>query len=382
MERVDAVRAADAVVVTVLTATALVQVWSTPAAGWIGGRAVHTVLVLAFTVPLLARRRHALLVLVVVVAASWLQYELGAGLGQPFFALLLALYAVGAHSGYPRTFAGPLAIALIIVALDVPRLTAGAPVDEVVPAWFVLAGVWGFGRWMRRRRVETAMLADRAENAERERERQAARAVAEERARIARELHDLVAHSMGVIVIQSQGAQRMLDTDPVRVRDALKAIETIGRDGLSELRRLLGLLTVRDTDDAAGPQPSLDRLEDLVAQVRGAGLSVELTIDGEPRPIAPGVQLAAYRIVQEALTNALKHAGPARACVTVGFRNDHLDVEITDDGAGPRPTTSPGHGLVGMRERVALYGGVLEAGGQGDGGYRIHARLPVDGQQP
>jgi signal transduction histidine kinase len=382
MNRVFAIRAADAVVVTVLAVSALVQVWSTSAAGWVGGRAVHTVLVVLITVPLLVRQRHAVLVLVTVVAASWLQYELGAGLGQPFFALLLALYAAGAHTDYPRTLAGPIFIAVVIVGLDVPRLAAGEPVDEVLPVWFVLAGVWGFGRWMRRRRAETAALTDRAETAEQERELQAARAVAEERARIARELHDLVAHSMGVIVIQSQGAQRMLDSDRARVRDALEAIETTSRDGLAELRRLLGLLTDPDTQGAAGPQPSLERLEDLVEQVRGTGLPVELTIEGEPQTLAPGAQLAAYRIVQEALTNTLKHAGPARACVTVQLRNNHLEVEVTDDGAGPHATTSPGHGLVGMRERVALYGGALEAGGHPDGGYRVHARLPVGGQTP
>jgi signal transduction histidine kinase len=380
MKRVDVVRVADAVVVTVLVVSALVQVWSTPVAVWVGGRAVHSLLAVLITVPLLVRRRHALLVLVTVVAASWLQLELGGELGQPFFALLLALYAVGAHTGSPQTYAGPVLIAVVIVGLDVPRLVAGEPLDEVVPVWFVLAGTWGFGRWMRRRGVETAVLAARAEIAEREREEQAARAVAEERARIARELHDLVAHSMGVIVIQSQGAQRTLDTNPERVRESLRAIETTSRDGLSELRRLLGLLTDPDTEDADGPQPSLDRLEDLVAQVREAGLPIELTIEAEPPQLAPGVQLAAYRIVQEALTNTLKHAGSARACVTVQFANGHLEVEVTDDGAGPRSTTSPGHGLVGMRERVALYGGALEAGGRPDGGYRVHARLPVGGE--
>jgi signal transduction histidine kinase len=381
MKRVDAVRAADAVVVTVLVVSALVQVWSTPVAVWVGGRAVHSLLAVLITVPLLVRRRHALLVLVTVVAASWLQLELGGELGQPFFALLLALYAVGANTGSPQTYAGPVLIAVVIVGLDVPRLVAGEPLDEVVPVWFVLAGTWGFGRWMRRRGVETAALAARAEIAEREREEQAARAVAQERARIARELHDLVAHSMGVIVIQSQGAQRTLDTNPERVRESLRAIETTSRDGLSELRRLLGLLTDPDTEDADGPQPSLDRLEDLVAQVREAGLPIELTIEAKAAPqLAPGVQLAAYRIVQEALTNILKHAGPASACVTVQFANGHLEVEVTDDGAGPRSTTSPGHGLVGMRERVVLYGGALEAGGRPDGGYRIHARLPVGGE--
>lgn len=160
------------------------------------------------TLPLLVRRRQPLLVCITVWGASWLQFELGGGLGQPFFAGVLALYAVGAHTGYPEPVLGAAAAGASILAVDVPRLAAGDPVDEVIPLWFLLGGVWAFGRWMRRRRAEAVSLTERAEKAEQDREEQARLAVAEERARIARELHDLVAHSMGVIVIQSQGAQR------------------------------------------------------------------------------------------------------------------------------------------------------------------------------
>ena len=191
----------------------------------------------AGTLPLLARRRHATLVLLVVVVATAVQYDLGGGLGQPFFAVALALYSIGAHAPAPQTFLGPALLALQVLAFDVPRLRRGDPVDEVVPAWFVLAGLWGFGRWMRHRRGESAALAQRAQAAEEGAAARAAQAVSDERARIGRELHDLVAHSMGVIVIQAQGAQRALDHDPARTRAALSAIESSGRSGLAELRR-------------------------------------------------------------------------------------------------------------------------------------------------
>lgn len=374
-------RLADAVVVAVLALSGLAQVWGAPASSLQGGRAVHAVLLAVITLPLLVRRRHAVLVCVTVVGASWLQYELGGGLGQAFFATMLALYAVGAHADYPWTLVGAGATAASVLAVDIPKLAAGDPLDEIVPVWFVLAGVWAFGRWMRRRGTETASLTERAETAEREREERAQQAVAEERARIARELHDLVAHSMGVIVLQSQGAQRTLHTDPQAARVALAAIEATGRNGLAEMRRLLGLLTASDGVDATSPQPGLDRLDDLVDQVRQAGLPVELCVEGDMNTVSPGIELAAYRIVQEALTNTLKHAGPASARVVVRRLGDRLDVEVADDGASSNATTVSGHGLVGMRERVALYGGSLYAGRQADGGYLIRARIPVDNER-
>lgn len=208
----------DVLVVAALAVTALVQVWLAREGEWEGGRAVQTVLVAAFTLPLLVRRRFPATVFVTVVAAAWVQLELGGSLGQPFFAAVIGLYSTGAHARAPQTFVGPAAIMLQVVLVDVPRLRDGDPVDEVVPAWFILVGVWAFGRWIRRRARESLDLTERAEAAERDLQEQAARAVAEERARIARELHDLVAHSMGVIVIQAQGAQRAIDTAPEQAR--------------------------------------------------------------------------------------------------------------------------------------------------------------------
>jgi signal transduction histidine kinase len=222
---------------------------------------------------------------------------------------------------------------------------------------------------------------ERAQLAERQRDLAAREAVADERGRIARELHDVVAHSVSVIVVQAQAGPRLLG-DPERVRSVFASIETTGRDALVELRRLLGILRTADEELAIGPQPSLDSLESLLKQLRQAGLDVGLRIEGEPVPLPPGLDLAAYRIVQEALTNTLKHAGPVEAEVVVRYRQSMLELEILDNGsAAPVESGGSGHGLIGMRERAALYGGVMEAGSRNGHGYAVHARLPI-GQAP
>ena len=373
-------RAADAVVVGALVVWGQAWVWAVAAPDITGGRPVHSVLLVVATVPLFVRRHQPLLVLLLVLGAAWLHDQLGGTSGPLFFGICLALYALGAHGERRSVIAGCAVTAAGVLAIDVPRLAAGDSVDEVLPAWFILAALVGLGRWMRHRRRETDELHVRAAAAEREGAEQAARAVADERARIARELHDLVAHSMGIIVIQSQAAQRSLEARPDLARQALSSIETAGRQGMAEMRRLLGLLT-GDGDGAVTPQPSLRGLAELVGSVRAAGLPVELHVDGDVTTLPAGVDLSAYRIVQEALTNVVKHAGPAAVTVRVRAGQGVVDVEVCDDGrgvvaVGPR---AGGHGLVGMRERVALYGGSVEAGDRPGGGYRVHARLAVDG---
>ena len=387
MRRAKALVVVETAVVVALAGSALWQVFSWTDREVTGGRGVHAVLAAAITLPLLVRRRHPLLVMLVVATAAGIQYELGGGLGQAFFAVLLALYSIGAHAPVPSTLVGPALVVLQVAAVDVPRLLRGDPIDEVVPAWFVLVGAWGFGRWMRHRRVESVELVERADSAERNAAELAAQAVAAERARIGRELHDLVAHSMGVIVVQAQGAQRALDRDPDRARSALVAIEATGRGGLGEMRRLVGLLNTTSADDQAAedatgstaPQPDLTQLSTLADQVRSAGLPVELDVEGDVRPLPAGLELSAYRIIQEALTNTLKHAGPATATVRVRYLPDVLDLEVVDTGAGTDGSGQGGHGLVGMRERVRLYGGSLETGSAPDGGFVVHARLPLSG---
>jgi signal transduction histidine kinase len=332
--------------------------------------------------PVLFRGRFPLGVLLVILVASAVQYAYGGNAFQPFFAFVLALYAVGAHCELRRAVLGGVVGAVAVVAVDLGKLLAGEGVGEVVPAWFFVAGVWAFGRWMRGRRFQTRQLEDRAARLEIEREEKARAAVAEERARISRELHDVVAHSVSVTVVQAQAAQRLIDADQADLRRVLVSIETTGRQALVEMRRLLAVLRRTDADLSLAPQPGLDDLDELLGQVRGAGLPVELRVEGEAEPLPPGVDLSAYRIVQEALTNALKHAGPARARVTVRYRNDEVELEVADDGAGTGKGEGSGQGLIGMRERVAIYGGALESGSHNGGGYLVRAKLPLDPNRP
>lgn len=224
------------------------------------------------------------------------------------------------------------------------------------------------------------VLGDREQQlrlAERERDLAAREAVVEERARIARELHDAIAHNVSMMVVQAGAERRVLDGATGSTREVLQTIEQIGRDALTEMRRLVGMLRASDGDTLA-PQPSLGDLPRLAAQVSEAGLPVQLEIEGERRQLPLGVELSAYRIVQEALTNALKHAGDARATVRVRYSPDQLELEVVDDGAGSlAAVTGGGHGLVGMRERVALYGGRLDAGRRGDRGFTVRVILPI-----
>jgi signal transduction histidine kinase len=214
---------------------------------------------------------------------------------------------------------------------------------------------------------------------EREREEKAHAAVAEERGRIARELHDVVAHSVSVMVVQAQAGPRLLN-EPEQARGAFRSIEASGREALVELRRLLGVLRTENEQPAVGPQPGLSSLESLLGQLREAGLPVELRVEGEPVQLSPGIDLSAYRIVQEALTNTLKHASGSQAEVTIRYGTSLLELEVVDNGLGsPASVNGSGHGLIGMRERVALYGGLLEAGPGDVGGYAIRAQLPLTG---
>jgi signal transduction histidine kinase len=217
----------------------------------------------------------------------------------------------------------------------------------------------------------------RVKLAERERDVAAREAVVEERARIARELHDAIAHNVSMIVVQAGAERCVLNGEHESTREVLQTIEQIGRGALTEMRRLVGMLR-SDTTDSLSPQPGLADLPTLVTQVREAGLPVELHVDGERRELPVGIELSAYRIVQEALTNALKHAGNAHAAVNVRYSVDSLELEIVDDGAGVlAPVSGGGHGLVGMRERVALYGGRLDAGRAQDGGFAVRVLLPI-----
>jgi signal transduction histidine kinase len=232
---------------------------------------------------------------------------------------------------------------------------------------------------IRGRELRADALAARTELLEREHELRTHEALAEERARIARELHDLVAHNVSLMVVQAGVERHALGDDQAATRETLESIETAGRQALTEARRLLGVLRRKDEREELEPQPSIDRIDFLVEQVQRAGLPVELAIEGEPIPLGAGVDLCAYRVVQEGLTNALKHAGQARAEVVLRYGPSALDIDVRDDGRGSGATngTETGHGLIGMRERVALYDGTLATGPRAGGGFQIHAHLPL-----
>jgi signal transduction histidine kinase len=234
------------------------------------------------------------------------------------------------------------------------------------------------GFTLNRNRAQAAEAEARAARAEREREERARAAVAEDRARIARELHDVVGHSVSVMTVQAGAVRRLLKPEQEREREALLVVEQTGREALAEMRRMVGVLRHPEEAPALAPQPGLEQLERLVAQAREAGLPVELRVEGERRPLPPGIDLAAYRAVQEGLTNTRKHAEAERVEVVVRYGDDRVNVTVADDGSGRATGRGRGHGLVGMRERIALYGGELDAGPRAEGGYELRVSLPLD----
>jgi len=237
---------------------------------------------------------------------------------------------------------------------------------------------WLAGRGLRMRARLTEELHEAAAQAQEAHELQLARAAAEERRRIAREMHDVVAHSVSVMVVQAGGARRILEHDPRRAVEAAAHIEDVGRAALTEMRRLLGMMHHGEEDTGRAPQPTLRELDGLVARSRAAGLDVTLVVEGDPRPLPPGKDLAAYRVVQEALTNAIKHAGAAQTSVTVRWEPSSLELAIVDKGGmAMNGSNGSGHGLVGMEERMRLYDGSLRAGPLTGGGFEVVAKMPL-----
>jgi len=250
----------------------------------------------------------------------------------------------------------------------------------VIPLLFVMAWLAGFA--LRERVAQAEAAEERATHAERERESAARIAVAEERARITRELHDIVAHSVSVMVLQVGALRHKLPQTMAEDKDALRGVEETGRSALQEMRRLLGAMHDDGRDVELEPQPGLDSLDALVEKVRHAGLPVRLHVEGDPLPLPRAIDLSAYRIIQEGLTNSLRHARASQADVTVRYLSDELEVEVVDDGAGAATSDGLGHGLVGIRERVKIYGGEMNAGTTPGGGFILGARLPFDRYQP
>ena len=372
--------ALDALLALALGTLAETAVWRGQVAG---PRELIAPLFLLLGSPLILRRRLPLVPVAAASAALAVQALVtgdaaeGAGL---LFPVLVALYSVAAWGSRSVAVAG-LMIAVagtVIHDLEDRHIGTSSQIWAAAFFWLVSLGAWLAGLLARTQR-EAAALDRRAQDLERQR----GETISTERARIARELHDVIAHNISVVVLQAVAAMGILDREPERAREPLRRIEQSGREALAELRRLLGIVRDESEPDGLAPQPGLGDLDDLLERVRDAGLPVELHVEGAARQLPRGVDLSAYRIVQEALTNTLKHAGPASAHVQIRYVSDWLELEIADDGRGEGAMNGiggGGHGLVGMRERATLYRGELEAGPQNGGGFSVRARLPLQSE--
>jgi signal transduction histidine kinase len=350
-----------------------------------GPVAVAAAFLVASTLPVAYRRLAPLPAITISVLVS-LPYVLAYGASNSLagaVTLLLLVYSVGRHLDGRGLLAGTAMGLLMIVELGIGGRLVTA--EDWIYVLLTYGAALVFGVALRAQVERSIALAVAADRAEREQEATAQAAVHEERARIARELHDVVAHNVGLIVLQAGGARSVLDTDPERARRALQQVEETGRQTLAEMRHLVGILRV-DEGTERQPLPRLERLPALVDETRAAGLAVDLEVKGPPVELPAGLELAAYRLIQEALTNVRKYAAGARVQVRLGYESDRLRIEVSDDG-GPsgaagdteRNATGLGHGLIGMRERVQMYDGRMQAGPLPGGGFRVEAVLPLPG---
>ena len=375
----------DAAVAAALLTVGLIDLFGGALGGvFPGSRWVHLPFVVVMSVPIAWRRRWPLgvLILVAVVESIWVfgfypidqQPPL-----EPFVALLIAVYSAAAYAEGRTAKAAWLTVALGI-ASDIPSLIQGKPIGNIAGPDVTLLIAFSLGLGFARARRRADRHERRAAAAEREAAAAAERAIAAERARMARELHDVVSHDVSLMVMQASVERRLLSPEAAEAARTLEGIESTGRDALAELRRMLGVLRSEGEAAPLHPQPGLAQLPDLIARTNAAGVRVQLHIDGEPTVLPASLDLTAYRIVQESLTNVVKHAPGGNARVTVRYLLDAIDIEITNDApaiAVAAAVPASGHGLVGMRERVALYGGQLDAEPCAGGGFRVHARVPV-----
>ena len=370
----------DIVLASVVAAACQADVWNTP--GFVpreGHRLALSLVFLASSLALIWRRRAPLVVLGFVYTISSLLY-LAAGAPEAlgtFLPQLVVVYSVGRYSDARNlVLAGPLVLlGTALHELKDPQFQLDGP---TIFFWAMLAAAWPLGRAFRQRARAIAALSEHADELRAQRTAETRAAAAAERARIARELHDVVGHGVSVAVLQLVAALGQLDNgDTSGARQRLVATERSARETLAEMRRLVGLLDEAD-EAALVPQPRLSEITRLVADARAAGVPVELAIDGEAVELPAGLELAVYRIAQEALTNVIKHAHPASARVRLSYALDEVAIEVTDDGQRPMASANGGRGIAGMRERVALYRGKLTVGPRPDGGFHVHARFPTE----
>jgi signal transduction histidine kinase len=344
-----------------------------------GPPALNLLVALGMALPLLARRTHPVAAAAAGAAGGLILVLFLTSppeLGPPVFALIAHSYSTGVHADGAASKTGLALIAgtiLVVCLIDTPE-------DILFPFFVFGVAPWAIGRVIRTQTALARELAEQEARVRALREQEEASAVASERARIARDLHDVLAHSLSVMVVQASGARRALDKNPAAAVEAAGLIETSGRDALVELRRLFGTVRRGEVESLEG-SPGLDSIEALVARARHAGLPATLRVEGEPVELGAGADMAAYRLVQEALTNALKHAGSSTTEVYVRHRPDGVSIDVIDEGDGHPPVNgdalSGGHGLVGMRERMNLYGGKVEAGPREGGGFAVRAYLPL-----
>ena len=331
----------------------------------------------AFVGMSLALRRTAPLVMAALITALSV-FDYAPTSNDESIAFLIVAYMTGLYSiaAFERSFTRAAVAGLVVgVAINMDLVVYGlsADPDFWLQRFFFIAGSWIAGRVLHHRREEVDELAGQQEARTR-------RAIADERARLARELHDVIAHNVSVMVVQAAAAEEVLTRQPERAGQPLRTIQTTGRQTITELRRLLGILRADDREVLTAPQPTLSEIESMLETVRAAGLPVELEISGEAAQLPTSLDVSAYRIVQEGLTNALKHSGAGTARVRVRFRANAVELEILDDGRGVPSNREAGHGLLGIRERVALFGGSVESGPLPEGGFRLRAVLPVEEQ--
>ncbi|MFI8353227.1 sensor histidine kinase [Streptomyces cyaneofuscatus] len=352
-----------------------------------GGLALMVTLAAVASGALALRRRYPLAVLCVVTAATLATPQ--SVMRLTFYAFIIAVYSAAVYSPYRVAALAALPVSVVLVGTSGNAVTPIVPNEYIALLILVPMAVAAVG--LRTWKLRTDEGRARLSLLEREQAEALRRAVEHERARIARELHDVVTHNVSVMIIQAGAARKIMKISPEEAGEALLAVEAGGRSAMAELRHVMGLLTMADEGegrdegaDLAGtaavpaPQPGLDQLEALVGRVRDTGLPVGLTVTGSPRPLPPGVELAAYRVVQEALTNTVKHASGSAAAVTVEYGPERLRVEVTDTGGHPGAGPGSGRGLIGLRERLAVYDGILTTGRRLTGGYRVEALIPLE----
>jgi signal transduction histidine kinase len=387
LERLDRL-VVDGVLALALAAVALVEIAVSSEGVDASDIAWSVAFAAAITLPLALRRRYPFAVMAVVGSAAIVYNAIDVP-PDPYtltFAVLLALYTASAYASRRLAIAAGVVTLIVQIVLNLPGLAEEETFADDVNQVVLLGGAWVVGQNTRYRRRQAELLEERAERVERERAELERIAVLEERGRLAREIHDVIAHSVGVIAVQAGAARAVAEQRPDRAREALGAIEEVSKDTLVELRRTLGALRGPSDEAALAPAPGLDRLGELVEQVGRAGVSVSVSEEGDRIDLPPGVDLSAFRVVQEALTNTVKHAGQTAAHVSIRSGAGWLEVAVTDDG-GPRAgdggngatgdaVMGAGQGLIGMRERVTMLGGEFEAGRRGSG-FAVRARFPI-----